>query len=527
MDRKRVLVIGLDGFTWDLGQTFISEGIMPNLKGLVEQGCHGVLKSVMPYETAPAWASFQTGCRPGKTRIFSFHSFDRSNRTVRLNRYSDIAVPSVWELVSQAGKRVVSLNMPITYPAPPIHGILIPGLLCPGITRENVHPIQAYDQYIHPQIGYKIVDTDHSGTIREFIERSIQVERTRCQVAKQIMKNEDWDLFSVVMQSFDPVQHRLWNILAGDKTNITEEERIQALDYYRHCDQFIGELIEAAGDGVLTILASDHGFQRLDGVVNLNVWLREHGYLHLTSHQKRQRWETMKKRIPPLKFLAQMYGSVCRQGNTRQDTGLVAETVVGHLHQLVDFERTQAICLGGFAGLLFLTGTPSERKKLTQTLRKELEYDFGEGSSNPVIVGIRSGKEAYDIPGDPHWLADLVVNYAPGISSRLYPVGQRAFSTDFSPTGTHSPSGVFLVSGPGVRQGSSFHSEIVDVTPTILAYLGVSVPQHVDGIVLQEAFETPLTVSLENRCSIKNQATEYGDNEQAIVEKQLSDLGYL
>ena len=171
-NRKRVLVIGLDGFTWDLGLPFVSEGIMPNLQRLMEQGCHGALTSVMPYETAPAWTAFQTGCRPGKTRIFSFHSFDRSNRSVRLNRFSDIAVPSLWELVSRAGKRVVSLNMPITYPAPSVSGIIVPGLLCPVVSKENVHPNQAYDQYIRPQEGYKIVDTDHSGTVHEFIERS-------------------------------------------------------------------------------------------------------------------------------------------------------------------------------------------------------------------------------------------------------------------------------------------------------------------------------------------------------------------
>ncbi|MBN1815806.1 MAG: alkaline phosphatase family protein [Sedimentisphaerales bacterium] len=525
--RKRVLIIGLDGFTWDLGRPFMAEGIMPNLRRLLEQGCHGALGSVMPYETAPAWAAFQTGCRPGKTHIFSFHSFDRSNRAVRLNRFSDIAVPSLWELASRAGKRVASLNMPITFPAPPVNGVIVPGLLCPGISRQNVYPIQAYDKYILPQTGYKIVDTDHSGTVRAFIDRSIKVERTRCHVAKQIMKNEDWDLFSVVMQSFDPVQHRLWNVLAGDGTDASPEERIHALEFYRRCDQYIGELIETAGEGVATIVASDHGFQRLGGVVNLNVWLREHGYLHLVSHPQRQRWETMKKRIPPLRFLARLYGAVRRQGNVRRQTGLVAETVVGHLHQLIDFERTQAICLGGFAGLLFLTGKGSQRQALAETLRKELERDFGEHSSHPLIVDIRSGKDAYGISGDPDWLADLVVSYAPGISSRLYPVGQESFSTNFFPTGTHSSSGIFLISGPGVCQGRSFPGEIVDITPTILAYLGVSVPHHMDGAVLQRAFETPLAVTLDDRCGVINHNTEYGDEEQAMVEKQLSDLGYL
>lgn len=79
---KRVLIIGIDGFTWRLGRGFMAKGIMPNLASLVERGCHGNLRSVMPFETSPAWSSFQTGCFPGKTGIFTFHTYDRKRNMV-------------------------------------------------------------------------------------------------------------------------------------------------------------------------------------------------------------------------------------------------------------------------------------------------------------------------------------------------------------------------------------------------------------------------------------------------------------
>lgn len=65
--KNQVLIIGLDGFTWRLGRGFMAEGVMPYLAALVEQGYHGHLRSVIPFETSPAWSSFQTGCLPGKT----------------------------------------------------------------------------------------------------------------------------------------------------------------------------------------------------------------------------------------------------------------------------------------------------------------------------------------------------------------------------------------------------------------------------------------------------------------------------
>ena len=61
--KKRVLIIGLDGFTWHLAKPLIENGTMPFLGRMVEKGSHGELHSVMPYETSPAWISFQTGRR--------------------------------------------------------------------------------------------------------------------------------------------------------------------------------------------------------------------------------------------------------------------------------------------------------------------------------------------------------------------------------------------------------------------------------------------------------------------------------
>ena len=103
--RKRVLIIALDGFTWRLGREFMAEQLMPHLAQLVEGGCCGNLRSVIPPETSPAWSSFQTGCRPGKAGVFAFHTYDRKQNKVRLNSFGDIAAPSIWELADRAGRK--------------------------------------------------------------------------------------------------------------------------------------------------------------------------------------------------------------------------------------------------------------------------------------------------------------------------------------------------------------------------------------------------------------------------------------
>ena len=56
----------------------------------------------------------------------------------------------------------------------------------------------------------------------------------------------------------------------------------------------------------------------------------------------------------------------------------------------------------------------------------------------------------------------------------------------------HGPDGVLLLYGPGIRRGHRLESShVFDVFPTVLALLGLPVPEDAEGRVLEGAFETP------------------------------------
>jgi len=54
MNKKRIIIIGLDGGTFDVIKPLIELGVLPNIKSLKEKGAYGVLKSVIPPVTGPA-----------------------------------------------------------------------------------------------------------------------------------------------------------------------------------------------------------------------------------------------------------------------------------------------------------------------------------------------------------------------------------------------------------------------------------------------------------------------------------------
>jgi len=525
--KRKVLLICLDGFTWQLLRRFLDGSAMGRLAQLVRSGCHGVLHSVIPFCTAPAWTSFMTGCRPGKTTVLTFHTYDKDRRGVRSNSYADIAVPTLWELAHAAGKTVVSINLPMTFPAPTVKGIIIPGLMCPALSADSVHPPGAYDKYIKPEKGYRIVDAETVGTVSEFVERQNAVELARCRVGLRIMQQTDWDLFCYQIQSSDHVQHQLWSALDAELSAHQPEHYQQVVRFYKCCDEIIGRLVDAAGADTLTLLASDHGFTRLRYNIHINVWLRKKGYLHLkptpTSSWTAAK-DILKTHVPFLRRLARRYGRrFSRSGWNMSEPFLAAS---------LDIERSAAFQLGYLTGQLYLSGAPTQKEALAQKLTHELLADLGPESAQPLISRITAGADTF-AGLDPVRCPDLVLHYRPGTHGHTDPRGDQvvtaADSSDnpIALRGTHSRDGIFVAAGPDIAVGTMLDADIIDIAPTVLAWLALPIPRHIDGKVLEAAFTHLPPVRYCDAEAQRRESTTYTDQEQTQLEQRLAELGYL
>ena len=137
---KRVLVVGLDGGTFDILKPQMQAGAMPALQRLMAGGGHGILRSTLPPITGPAWRTFATGCNPGKHGVIDFVEFDRRTRRVRVKDVSSVPVPTFWDELGRQGKRVGIMGVPMTYPPRPVNGFLLTGLMTPPGTDRFSFP---------------------------------------------------------------------------------------------------------------------------------------------------------------------------------------------------------------------------------------------------------------------------------------------------------------------------------------------------------------------------------------------------
>ena len=133
MTKKKVVVIGLDGATWDLIKPWVEGGKLPTFKKLMENGIYGDLKSTIPPATFPAWASLLTGKGPGKLGSNGFferkeNSYELRPVTLKWEEWGPI-----WRIINNNGREFVMINVPTTVvPTKKIKGVFITGPMFQG-----------------------------------------------------------------------------------------------------------------------------------------------------------------------------------------------------------------------------------------------------------------------------------------------------------------------------------------------------------------------------------------------------------
>ncbi len=154
---KQVVIVGLDGQDPELTDRFLAEGILPNFARLREQGSYVRLDTSYPAESPVAWSSFQTGCNPGRHKVFDFlvpgpksylpelcsAKVTGSARTLSLGKYRiplgkaaiDLGRKSqpFWKILGDHGISSSILRVPITFPAEKFRGTLLSAMMVPDL----------------------------------------------------------------------------------------------------------------------------------------------------------------------------------------------------------------------------------------------------------------------------------------------------------------------------------------------------------------------------------------------------------
>ncbi len=273
---KRLTIIGMEGLSFDLLITFITEGNLPNFNFLIENGSWGTLKNFTPNEMLVLDTSFNTGKLPSQHRRLSSW------------QYSYLNLKQTYEVVPRYlfFKQLTRIGLLTEQEAPPpkyVKDIW-------DIFRANGTPFleRGWTQSPGPQAITPEAETLFNRTYEDLRfdsnEVFLKVKQALC---------SDIMLESAVAEAREQAQPQLLSFLLPglnraksyfykynfpelfgeiDQEELTRYSTVIAR-YYQYYDEIIGKYLASRKDNELLVVYSPHGVDVLPVWKRISEWI--------------------------------------------------------------------------------------------------------------------------------------------------------------------------------------------------------------------------------------------------------------
>ena len=445
---RRVMVIGLDCAP---PEHVFDEyaGDIPNLTKLKENGMFGPLESIVPPITVPAWACMMTSKDPGTLGIYGFRNRkDHTYDGLEFATSFKVKEPTVWDILSDAGKQCIVMSVPPMYPPKPVNGIQIGCFLTPNNQAEYTYP-KELKQEIESNVGEFIFDVRNFRTdnTQYILDETYKMTDMKFKTADYLLSNKPWDFFMMVEMGPDRLNHGIWSFIDPNHPRYEPDNpyKESLREYYRYLDGQIGDLLKHADEDTTVLVVSDHGAKAMVGGVCFNEWLQGEGYLAFNNSPEG---------ITPI---------------NKMD---------------IDWSKTKAWGDGGYYGRLFLNVEGREPNGIIPAADYLKERDALIAKIEAMVdhEGNPMGNKAHkpeDIYGTQNGVApDLIVIFGELRWRSVGSLGHNSIYTFENDTGpdeaNHAEQGIFIMNNaPGGQTGEKQGLHLWDVHNTVLDLFGL------------------------------------------------------
>jgi predicted AlkP superfamily phosphohydrolase/phosphomutase len=316
----RLVFFGIDGLDYFLWKSLMDRGVMPFSKTLMQKGTLVPMDSSYPEVSSAAWASIITGKNPGGHNIFGFTDLIPGTYTLGFTSSKTCKAKPFWQ--EDSSRKSLIINIPQTYPAQPLHGILVSGFVSIDLAK-GVYPLEELP--VFQNAGYQF-DVDSSLAAESkvlFYEGLFDVLRKRESILHHYWEEQAWDTIFFVVTGTDRLNHHGW----WDFEDTASPFHQDYLNFYTEVDRVLSRVVDRLHPDDSLVILSDHGFERQDYSLNVNRFLQDHGFLHLRD----EKYMNHNCILPGTKALAMDPGRIYFHREGRFPAGSVREDDVDSL----------------------------------------------------------------------------------------------------------------------------------------------------------------------------------------------------
>jgi predicted AlkP superfamily phosphohydrolase/phosphomutase len=394
---------------------------------------------------------------PGDLGVYGFRNrTDHSYDGLAIATSAAIREPRLWDLATRAGKPSIVLGVPGTYPPRPLNGVMVSCFLTPSRDSQYTYPATLRNE-VERAVGEYLFDCDNFRTEDkdDLLRQVYTMTDRRFALADHLLSSKPWELFAMVEMGPDRMHHGFWKHMDPDHRKHVPGNRYAdvILEYHRHLDRLIGELLRHADEATTVFIVSDHGAKRMDGGIRVNEWLRREGLL----------------------------------------TPLAVPDEPTPLHRVgVDWSRTVAWGEGGYYARIFLNVSGREPEGIVapedyESVRRDLAERLAaipDEQGQPIGTVVHTPEVVYpEVNGIP---PDLIVHFGDLLWRSVGTIGGsdgvHTFENDTGPDdANHAQDGLFVAAGPGIKAGLHVDAHLLDIAPTALELLGLGPPATMRG----------------------------------------------
>ena len=304
---RRIVLVGLDSYTWRIADPLMRQGKMPHLKAIVDGGARANLRTITPILSPVIWTSIATGMKPSKHGIVDFVVSARDTGALVPVTSAMRRVPALWNILGRQEVACDAVAWWASWPAEPVLGRIVsdrvafqlfeqaqqdwksadpekargktsPADLFPAILPMIKAPSEIRDEEVAPYLGTaravskRLPDgltPEQADRIRQF-RTVLAAGQTYHAIARHLLQHPAVPAGAASVSLFyyegpDTTSHLFMRdrppLLPGVKPEDAALFGAMVDRYYETQDRYLGEIVRDAGEDATILVVSDHGFK--------------------------------------------------------------------------------------------------------------------------------------------------------------------------------------------------------------------------------------------------------------------------